>query len=197
MRVFFALNRCFSASASCTTGVLADYSTLKRHSSSVVTKLQRRDTINTLLRREQSRQHSSSKQCHGIVVLATTDRHETPCTSQHSLQDGNIKRSKKKRESKHNSNNRSSSTAVFLGPHYLYGYIQNLRWEAAANSISLCLHTEVAHDSRIFPRENIFHEVLILILRGTIVNRTYGTHKNLYISLFFPTIFGPINYGPP
>ena len=38
---------------------------------------------------------------------------------------------------------------------------------------------------------------LLLLLRGTIVNRTYGTHKNLYIHLFSPTIFGPIYYGPP
>ena len=37
-----------------------------------------------------------------------------------------------------------------------------------------------------------------LLLRGTIVNRTYNSrHKNLHISLFSPTIFGPINYGPP
>ena len=36
-----------------------------------------------------------------------------------------------------------------------------------------------------------------LLLRGTIVNRTYCRHKNLYISLFLLTIFGPINYGPP
>jgi len=35
------------------------------------------------------------------------------------------------------------------------------------------------------------------ILRGTIVNRTYGKHKNLYICLFLLTIFGPIYYGPP
>ena len=27
--------------------------------------------------------------------------------------------------------------------------------------------------------------------------RTYGTHKNVYISLFRVTIFGPICYGPP
>ena len=33
-------------------------------------------------------------------------------------------------------------------------------------------------------------------LRGAILNRTYGTHKNLYISLFCLTIFGPIYYGP-
>ena len=26
------------------------------------------------------------------------------------------------------------------------------------------------------------------LLRGTIVNRTYGTHKTLYISLFFPRV---------
>ena len=32
---------------------------------------------------------------------------------------------------------------------------------------------------------------------GGIVNRTYGTLKNLYIYLFFPTIFGPVYYGPP
>ena len=36
-----------------------------------------------------------------------------------------------------------------------------------------------------------------LLLRGTIINRTYGSHKNLYIPLFLLTIFGPINYGPP
>ena len=32
---------------------------------------------------------------------------------------------------------------------------------------------------------------------GTMVNRTYGTHKKHYIYLFLPTIFGPIYYGPP
>ena len=30
-----------------------------------------------------------------------------------------------------------------------------------------------------------------IILRGTILNRTYGLYKNLYISLFLLTIFGP------
>ena len=34
-------------------------------------------------------------------------------------------------------------------------------------------------------------------LRGTIVNRTYGTHKNLHIYLFLLTIVGPIYCGPP
>ena len=40
---------------------------------------------------------------------------------------------------------------------------------------------------------------VILLLRGTIpvVNRTYGTHKNLNTSLFLLTIFGPIYCGPP
>ena len=33
-----------------------------------------------------------------------------------------------------------------------------------------------------------------VVLRGTKVNRTYGTHKNLYISLFLLTIFGPTRY---
>ena len=36
-----------------------------------------------------------------------------------------------------------------------------------------------------------------LLIRGTIVNRTYGAHKNLHISLFFVTVFGSIYYGPP
>ena len=36
-----------------------------------------------------------------------------------------------------------------------------------------------------------------LRLRGTILNRIYGAHKNLYISLFLLTVFGPIYYGPP
>ena len=39
------------------------------------------------------------------------------------------------------------------------------------------------------------------LLRRTIVNRTYGTHKNLDIYLFLLTMFGPtgrsIYYGPP
>ena len=37
----------------------------------------------------------------------------------------------------------------------------------------------------------------VLILRGTTLTRAYGRPKNLYKSLFLPTIFGPIYYGPP
>ena len=37
---------------------------------------------------------------------------------------------------------------------------------------------------------------LLLILRATIVNRTYGTYKKLYIYLFLRTISGPIYSGP-
>ena len=36
-----------------------------------------------------------------------------------------------------------------------------------------------------------------LLLRGTIVNRTYRIDKNLYIQQLLLTIFGPIYYGPP
>ena len=36
-----------------------------------------------------------------------------------------------------------------------------------------------------------------IVLQGTIVNRTYGTLKNLCISVFLLSIFGPIYYGPP
>ena len=36
-----------------------------------------------------------------------------------------------------------------------------------------------------------------LVLRGGIVNRTYGIHNKVYVSPFLLTIFRPINYGPP
>ena len=35
-----------------------------------------------------------------------------------------------------------------------------------------------------------------LLLRRTIVNKTYGTYKNLHVSLFLQTIFGPIYCVP-
>ena len=38
---------------------------------------------------------------------------------------------------------------------------------------------------------------ICVLLRGTIVNRTYGTHKNLYIFIFLLTMFGSIYFGPP
>ena len=37
----------------------------------------------------------------------------------------------------------------------------------------------------------------VRLLRGTVVSRTYGAHKKLYISVFLLTISGPIYYGPP
>ena len=40
-------------------------------------------------------------------------------------------------------------------------------------------------------------EAFLSLLRRTILNRTYGTHKNIYVSLFLLTILGPIYYGPP
>ena len=36
----------------------------------------------------------------------------------------------------------------------------------------------------------------LIVLRGTILNRTYRTDKKLYILFFVLTIFGPIYYGP-
>ena len=44
--------------------------------------------------------------------------------------------------------------------------------------------------SRLYP-------LVIVLLWGTTLNRTYGTYKKLYMSLFLPTIFDPIYYGPP
>ena len=40
-------------------------------------------------------------------------------------------------------------------------------------------------------------QLLLFILRWTIVNETYGIHENLYIVPFLLKIFGPIYYGPP
>ena len=51
-------------------------------------------------------------------------------------------------------------------------------------------------DIRIF-QGNRYQAPGMLLLRGTRVNRTYGTHKNPYLHLFLLTIFGPIYYGPP
>ena len=44
------------------------------------------------------------------------------------------------------------------------------------------------------PIINHFHRQL---LRGTIVNRTYGIHKNQYICLLLRTTLGPVHHGPP
>ena len=41
------------------------------------------------------------------------------------------------------------------------------------------------------------HTLHVILLRGAIVNRTYGTLKNLYIPLFLVRRFGPIYYDPP
>ena len=39
--------------------------------------------------------------------------------------------------------------------------------------------------------------LVVVLLRGTIVKRTYGTHtKNIYLRILL-AIFGPIYYGPP
>ena len=35
-----------------------------------------------------------------------------------------------------------------------------------------------------------------VLLRGTILNRTYGTQKKQYSLLLFPKIFGPFYSGP-
>ena len=39
--------------------------------------------------------------------------------------------------------------------------------------------------------------LVLKVLRGAIFNRTYGTHKDLHISLFLLTIFGPILLWSP
>ena len=78
------------------------------------------------------------------------------------------------------------------------------------NSFSPTTHeycTNILFPSRSFGHLN-FDEILglgcfssipylIFYLRGAIVSRTYGAHKNPYIYLFLLTKFGPIYNGPP
>ena len=71
-------------------------------------------------------------------------------------------------------------------------------FRADSSIFLVCLHdlrwySIIAHVARWEPC--ILHD--LVLLRGAIVNRTYGIYKNLYISPFLLTIFGPINYGPP
>ena len=51
------------------------------------------------------------------------------------------------------------------------------------------------HDSIICT--HVKRALVSLLLRWTLVNRTYGGHKKLYIHLFLLTVFGPIYHRPP
>ena len=69
-------------------------------------------------------------------------------------------------------------------------------WGAIQSGRQFALHrlSEETHFGR-----NFIHKVQAtrLFTGGhTVENRTYGTYKNLYISLFLPTIFGPNYYDP-
>ena len=61
--------------------------------------------------------------------------------------------------------------------------------------ITTCRHEGHACRICIVYRSNLGN--IQSLLRGTTVNRTYVTLKNLYISLFLLAIFGPVYYGPP
>ena len=70
----------------------------------------------------------------------------------------------------------------------------------SSTPINLHSHFEDNRVQIIWKQSNIRYTWMSLdrqLLRGTIVNRTYGTHKTLYISLLLLTIFGPIYYGSP
>ena len=47
------------------------------------------------------------------------------------------------------------------------------------------------------PASILIHDPRRILLRGTIVNRTHGIHKNPYTLLCFRTILGPIYHSPP
>ena len=78
----------------------------------------------------------------------------------------------------------------------------SLRIKSDAGKMSMVslIHACLTPEKREEKKKNwgcLVSVLILLLLRGTIVNRTYGTHQNLYIYLFLPSIFGPINYGPP
>ena len=56
-------------------------------------------------------------------------------------------------------------------------------------------HTSIARTTY----KRVLYGVVLYVSRvdHIIVNKTYGTHKNLYIYLLLLTIFGPIYYFPP
>ena len=64
-----------------------------------------------------------------------------------------------------------------------------------------CVYTSVKIE-RIYEKEicglrNGVESETYRVLWGTVVNRTYGKNKNLYMYLFLLKIYGPIYYGPP
>ena len=65
---------------------------------------------------------------------------------------------------------------------------------AVLSHFAALLHEQVINRVDLLPGN--WYRIL-LILRGAILSRTCGTHKNLYTSLFLLTIFGPNYYGPP
>ena len=52
-------------------------------------------------------------------------------------------------------------------------------------------------DEQMFPSGRVIESRTHMVIRGTLVNRTYGIYKNLYIYPFLLTVFGPVNYSPP
>ena len=55
----------------------------------------------------------------------------------------------------------------------------------------------IVHSVKQSPPPLFFLLFTCFLLRGTVLSRTYGTHKHLYISLFFLSIFGHVYYCPP
>ena len=58
------------------------------------------------------------------------------------------------------------------------------KWSTSTHTCTLCKYVHITYQG--IKRGSI--------LWGAILNRTYSNHKNLYIFLFLPTIFGPIYY---
>ena len=84
------------------------------------------------------------------------------------------------------------SASKFQHRPLLQNHSQKTKVKEKKQGVTYTLRT---HESLTIPspfcRVDIDH-----LLRGTKLNRTYGKHKKLYISLFLLTTFGPIYYGP-
>ena len=90
---------------------------------------------------------------------------------------------------------------VLVHVNYLYGHvcIASSRPEETKRANSLLAMKKQAKKGTGRREKNRLCDIgsELRLMRGAILNRTYGTHKNLHVSLFLQTAFGPVYYGPP
>ena len=92
-------------------------------------------------------------------------------------------------------NTRATPRAVVIGECF---YPPPLKWEMFLGIGNRCDNNLQLIVDRIRRFGSYYLAEYVPVLRGGIVNRTYGTHKNLYLPIFsIIAIFGLSCYGPP